>query len=264
MNIPIYQVDAFTNQPFGGNPAAVCPLEEWLPKETMLNIAAENNLSETAFYVANAEGSFHLKWFTPAMEIDLCGHATLATAYVIFEQQGFPNKKIEFHSNSGLLTVEKEGDFYFLDFPNRKPTEETNPPTSLLDGSAFNGIKPHTVLKSRDYLVVFESEAQVLAVEPNYDTLAAIDTLGIIITAPGANSDFISRFFAPRAGVNEDPVTGSAHCTLIPYWAEQLGKHQLTAYQLSERQGFLKCELQGERVKIGGEAVLFFKGDIIL
>ena len=262
MKLPIYQVDAFTNQTFEGNPAAVCPLKAWLPTEKMLAIAAENNLSETAFFVKKEEGAYDLRWFTPALEIDLCGHATLAAAFVIFEKLGHTQNRIDFHSKSGLLSVTKREEFLYLDFPSRKPETPKEVPVSLAEGTAFNGVKPISVLKSRDYLVVFESEKQILEIVPDLRLLEQIDTLGIIITSKGTNADFVSRFFAPRAGVNEDPVTGSAHCTLIPYWAEFLGKSVLTAYQLSERKGFVKCEMLGSRVKIGGEAVLYLEGTI--
>lgn len=262
MKLSIYQVDAFTNKVFGGNPAAICPLEEWLPDDTLLAIAEENNLSETAFFIKKEDDSFDLRWFTPAVEVDLCGHATVASAFVIFEKLGFTKDKIVFNSKSGELSVTKNDGYYYLDFPSRAPQAFDNIPESFLNGSAFGGIKPQSILKARDCFVVFNSEQEVLDINPDYNLLMDMDTLGIIVTAQGNESDFVSRFFAPRAGIHEDPVTGSAHCTLIPYWANRLNKQKLTAYQVSERRGFVKCELLGDRVKIGGEAMLYLEGEI--
>lgn len=259
MNIQIFQVDAFTDKLFRGNPAAVCPLEEWLDPATMQQIAAENNLSETAFFVKR-EKIFELRWFTPKIEVDLCGHATLASAHVIFNHLGFDEERITFSSASGELRVTRANNRLILDFPASPPypaeTEER-----LIQGL---GMEPKEVHKSRDYLALFESEADILSLEPNFDILGELDCLGIIVTAKGKNSDFVSRFFAPAAGINEDPVTGSAHTTLIPFWAERLKKKALHAFQLSERRGELFCELADDRVKIGGHAVTFFTGKIQL
>ena len=259
MKIPIYQVDAFTDQLFGGNPAAVCPLEEWPDSQTMQNIAAENNLSETAFFVMKKTG-FDIRWFTPTMEVNLCGHATLASSHVIFNHLDYKGEEVVFTSLSGELKVSRADDRLTLDFPSTPPSA-VDAPEELIQGL---GREPKEVHKSRDYLALFESEADILSVEPNFSILKKADCLGIIITAEGEKSDFVSRFFAPAAGIDEDPVTGSAHTTLIPFWAKKLEKNTLHAFQLSKRRGELFCELSGDRVKIGGRAVTFFKGEITL
>lgn len=259
MNIPIYQVDAFTDKLFGGNPAAVCPLEDWLDPAIMQQIAAENNLSETAFFTKKKK-LFELRWFTPKIEVDLCGHATLASAHVIFNHLGFDEEQIIFSSVSGELGVTRANNRLILDFP-ASPPSPADTHEGLIQGL---GMRPKEVHKSRDYLALFESEADILSLKPNFDILGKLDCLGIIVTAKGKNSDFVSRFFAPAAGINEDPVTGSAHTTLIPFWAERLKKNVLHAFQLSERKGELFCELAGSRVKIGGHAVTFFIGEITL
>jgi PhzF family phenazine biosynthesis protein len=259
MNIPIYQVDAFTGAVFAGNPAAVCPLEEWLPDHTLQSIAAENNLAETAFFVRNGDG-FQLRWFTPAVEIDLCGHATLASGYVLFNLLGEQGDTIAFHTKSGRLTVTRNGDALSLDFPSRPPSAVT-PCAGLIEAL---GKAPQTVLAARDYLAVYKSEQEIQALTPNMEGLKHIDRFATIVTAPGTDCDFVSRFFAPAKGVPEDPVTGSAHCTLIPYWAERLNKTKFKARQLSPRGGELFCELHGDRVNIAGQAALFMKGEIIL
>ena len=259
MNIPIYQVDAFTDKPFGGNPAAVCPLEEWLSPELMQSIAAENNLSETAFFVRN-DKIFELRWFTPMIEVDLCGHATLASAHVLFNHLGYSEEQIAFSTVSGELRVTRENSRLILDFPATPPS-----PAGIKEGLIQGlGKRPTEVHKSRDYLAVFGSEADILSLKPNFDILGKLDCLGIIVSAKGENCDFVSRFFAPAAGIDEDPVTGSAHTTLIPFWAERLKKNILHAFQLSRRKGELFCEYAGDRVKIGGHAVTFFVGEIIL
>ena len=257
MRIPYYQVDAFTRRVFGGTPAGVCPLREWLPDDLLQAIAAENNLAETAFYIP-IEGGFHLRWFTPVMEVDLCGHATLAPAHVLFVELGFAEESIRFHTRSGWLTAEKRGDLIELDFPARMPLPSPAP-AELLEGL---GCKPREVRKSRDYFAVFESQAEVAALVPNMGLLEKLDCLGIIATAPGNDCDFVSRFFAPRAGIPEDPVTGSAHSSLIPYWAEKLGKSEMFARQISKRGGELHCRNRGERVGIGGHAVIYSRGTI--
>lgn len=259
MTIPIYQADAFTNQLFGGNPAAVCPLTQWLPDETMQKIAIENNLAETAFFVKTDNG-FHLRWFTPEYEIELCGHATLATAHIIFTQLGYTESVINFYTQkAGILIVSKNGDRYTLDFPSRPPVP-AEMPDGLLEG--VNNQMPVEVLRSRDYFLVYENEQDIINMEPNHFALSKVDTVGVIVTAPGKDVDFVSRFFAPGAGVPEDPVTGSAHCNLIPYWAQRLGKTQLHAYQLSARKGELWCEHKGDRVLMSGNAVTYLKGEI--
>ncbi|MCS7019683.1 MAG: PhzF family phenazine biosynthesis protein [Cytophagales bacterium] len=257
--ISIYQIDAFTDKVFHGNPAAVCPLAEWLPATTMQAIAAENNLSETAFFVPYGR-DFQIRWFTPEVEVDLCGHATLAAAYVILHELGCPDNYVHFHSPSGLLKVYRKHDYLELDFPSRPPQPAEYPP-GLIAGL---GAMPQHILRSRDYLCVYSSEEEVAALQPNWEELAKLDVLGIIATAPGKQVDFVSRFFAPSAGVREDPVTGSAHSTLIPYWAARLGKHKLIAQQISKRGGKLFCDLHGERVRIGGYAVLYMRGEIYI
>ena len=257
MKYEIYQVDAFTSHPFAGNPAAVVPLKEWLPDETMLAIAAENNLAETAYFVGG-NGNYELRWFTPELEVDLCGHATLASAHVLYDVLKTESGPIRFQTRSGELVVTCKDDLYVLDFPSRPPVE-ADVPTGLIQ--ALGG-KPEKILKSRDYFAVYPSQADVAALKPDFRALSAIDVFAVIATAKGEDADFVSRFFAPGAGIDEDPVTGSAHCTLIPYWAEQLGKNQLFARQISKRSGELFCELIGDRVHIAGRAVLYLKGEI--
>jgi PhzF family phenazine biosynthesis protein len=257
MQLPIFQVDAFTREAFHGNPAAVVPLEEWLDSETMLSIAAENNLAETAFFVKSG-GGYELKWFTPEIEMDLCGHATLASAFVLWNELGFAGDEISFETKSGTLKVTREGELITLDFPSR-PAEETDIPEGLTEAL---GDAPQKVLRSRDYLAVYNTESEILALRPDFRAISELGVHAVIVTAPGEKSDFVSRFFAPSVGVDEDPVTGSAHCTLIPYWAEQLEKNDLYARQVSKRGGELFCELRGERVRIGGNAVLYLKGEI--
>ncbi|MFH1321360.1 MAG: PhzF family phenazine biosynthesis protein [Bacteroidota bacterium] len=257
MKIPIYQVDAFTNRLFGGNPAAVCPLEKWIDTELLQNIAAENNLSETAFFVKKGD-DFEIKWFTPTIEVDLCGHATLATAHVIFNYLAYNKEKIIFYSNSGKLIVTRSNDLISLDFPVDKPVlVETT--SAMIDGL---GVEPIEVYKSSSFLALLKSEEEVLSIKPKFEILEKLDCVGIIITAEGNDSDFVSRFFAPRAGIPEDPVTGSAHCTLIPYWAEKLNKSKLHAYQVSKRKGELFCENLGDRVSISGKATTYLIGSI--
>lgn len=260
MTIPIYQVDAFTENLFGGNPAAICPLDEWLPAPQMQKIAAENNLAETAFFIP-VGNDFELRWFTPELEIDLCGHATLATAHVLFTILGYEREVIHFHTlKAGTLSVHRNGDKYMMDFPSRLP-EATETPDGMLEAM---GRKPVEVLRSRDYFLVYETEAEVLSLEPDFFALGKIDSIGIIATAPGDNCDFVSRFFAPSAGINEDPVTGSAHCNLIPYWANRLGKENMHAFQVSERRGELWCQLKGDRVLMSGRAVTYLKGEVFV
>ncbi len=255
MSIPYYHVDAFTSSPFSGNPAGVCLLADWLPDSVLQSIAAEHNLAETAFTVQR-DSAFDLRWFTPALEVDLCGHATLATAHVIFRHLGYRGSIVRFKTLSGLLTVSRDGDLLTLDFPAR-PAAPCAPSPEL--GAALRA-SPAQIARARDYLAVFETEAAVRSLEPDMAALERLDCLGVIATAPGEDCDFVSRFFAPRAGVPEDPVTGSAHCTLIPYWAERLGRTRLRARQVSPRGGELLCEHRGERVGIGGHAVTYSSG----
>lgn len=258
LSIPIFQVDAFSSAVFAGNPAAVCPLESWLPDATLQSIAAENNLAETAFFVLR-NGHFQLRWFTPACEVDLCGHATLASAHVLFEELGHPGDRVRFDTKSGELVVRRDGDRLSMNFPSRPP-EPAQPHPALL--SSLGG-KPTAVLAARDYLVVYDSEEDVRALTPDMQGLTGIDRFATIVTAPGRDCDFVSRFFAPAKGIPEDPVTGSAHCTLIPYWAKRLGKTKLHARQVSPRGGELFCELLNDRVEIAGYAALFLKGQIL-
>jgi len=260
MDIPIFQVDAFTDTPFSGNPAAVCPLDAWLPDDRLQAIAMENNLSETAFFVPRTDGSFDLRWFTPAAEIDLCGHATLASGHVLVRHLGFSGDRIAFHSRSGPLFVNVLADKLALDFPSR-PGRPIHPPAALTDGLSM---EPVETCQARDFLAVLASVDAVLACKPDFDRLAELPCTGIIITAPGTDCDFVSRFFAPAVGVPEDPVTGSAHCTLTPYWANRLGKTELTARQLSRRGGTLWCTLAGDRVHIAGQAVTVLTGKLHL
>jgi len=257
--IPVYQVDAFASRLFTGNPAAVCPLERWLPDEQMQAIAAENNLAETAFFVPNGDG-YHLRWFTPTVEVELCGHATLASAFVILNELTPQAKSVRFSTKSGKLVVTREGDLLSLDFPSLVAVEGEVYPGLI---SALGG-RPEKVLAARDYLVVYATEAELRSLKPDMDALAKADRFAVIATAPGKDVDFISRFFAPAQGIPEDPVTGSAHCTLIPYWSARLGKKKLHAYQASTRGGELWCEDRGERVTISGKAVQFLEGTICL
>lgn len=259
MKIPLYQIDAFTKTLFKGNPAAVCPLSNWLEDETLQAIAAENNLSETAFFVSR-DNHYDLRWFTPKVEVDLCGHATLASAHVIFHFIDRSATVVRFQTRSGLLTVEREGDLLAMQFPSR-PATPTPPPESLIQGL---GVQPDEVLFSRDYLAVFGSQETVKSIKPDMSRLMRLDGLGVIVTAPGREADFVSRFFAPKAGVPEDPVTGSAHCTLIPYWARRLEKKELYGLQLSERGGELFCTALGDVVRIAGYAVAYSEGSITL
>lgn len=259
MEIKIYQVDAFSENIFGGNPAAICPLTEWLPDELLLNIAKENNLAETAYFIKNGE-RFHLRWFTPEIEMDLCGHATLASSHVIFNHLGYDKKQIVFDSMSGELIVSKQDDLLQMDFPSRNP-EPSEVPQVILDSMS---IPPLEVRKARDYFLIYDNEEDIRNLVVNEATLSSIDTGtgGIICTARGKEVDFVSRFFTPGAAVFEDPVTGSAHCSLIPFWSEVLGKKEMIAHQVSSRQGELFCTNEGERVKIAGRAITFLEGTI--
>ena len=258
MVIPIFQVDAFTARVFSGNPAAVCPLREWISDEAMQLIAQENNLSETAFFAPEGR-NYRIRWFTPEEEVELCGHATLATAFVIFTELDPGSTKVVFESLSGPLTVEKKGELLSMDFPSQPPVPCTAP-EGLVEGL---GKKPVEVLRSADYFVVYENEQDILDLNPRMDLLRAIDLRGVIATAPGNAADFVSRFFAPRLGIDEDPVTGSAHCALTPYWAKSLGKDGLIARQVSRRGGELYCCDKGERVTISGRAAKYLQGSIV-
>lgn len=258
MKLKIYQIDAFTEKLFGGNPAAVCPLDKWLDDSTMQKIALENNLSETAFFVKQ-DDVYEIRWFTPKAEVDLCGHATLASAYVLYNHLSYSKEEIKFQSKSGLLTVKKEGDLLVLNFPVDQSTKVALPETLA---AAFN-IKPIKCLKGKtDYLLLFENQEDIENLKPDFSKILEAGARGVIVTAPGTDVDFVSRFFAPVVGINEDPVTGSAHTTLTPFWAIQLDKTELTARQLSERQGYLICRYIKDRVEIGGQAVTYLIGEI--
>jgi PhzF family phenazine biosynthesis protein len=259
MKISIFQVDAFSDQLFKGNPAAVCPLTEWLPDELMQNIAQENNLAETAFIVPANEG-YEIRWFTPTVEVDLCGHATLASAHVVFQELGHSGEKVEFYSpRSGPLTVTKRGDELVLDFPSDTISQIDVEPLHSTGLSKA----PKAVYKGKtDYLFVYDTEAEIRALIPDFEALKTHPVRGIIVTAPGEKVDFVSRFFGPACGVNEDPVTGSAHTTLTPYWSSVIGKTTLNARQLSQRTGSLTCTLKGDRVEIAGKSVLYLRGEI--
>ncbi|HOP14343.1 PhzF family phenazine biosynthesis protein [Lentimicrobium sp.] len=257
--ISIFQVDAFTGRLFEGNPAAVCPLDQWLPAALMQDIAAENNLAETAFIVP-AGKEYEIRWFTPAVEVDLCGHATLASAYVLFEYLGYPGQEIIFHSaRSGMLKVSRRGDLLLMDFPS-----DILERVSLEDEiQAAIGLRPLETWKGRsDLIALLEDESAVKQLSPDFTRVNQLDCRGLIVTAAGDTADFVSRFFGPRVGINEDPVTGSAHTSLTPLWSARLGKKELTARQLSKRGGSLRCTDLGARCLIGGEAKLYLTGEI--
>ena len=259
MKIPLYQIDAFTDRVFRGNPAAVCPLEDWLDDQTLQAIARENNLSETAFFVERGE-RFDLRWFTPLAEVDLCGHATLASGHVLLNELGIGGEAVHFSSKSGPLSVARENGRLALDFPARVLAPIASS-TALAEAL---GAVPEAALASPggNGMAVFADEATVRALAPDFAALGALDHQGVIATAPGESADFVSRYFAPRVGIPEDPVTGSAHCDLAPYWAARLGKTRLLAHQISARGGVLHCRLAGERVHIAGDTVKYLEGII--
>jgi len=260
MQIDLYQVDAFASKPFEGNPAAVCPLDEWLSDAVLQKIAMENNLSETAFFVRD-NLSYHLRWFTPQTEVDLCGHATLASAHVLFEHRGYEKEEILFNTNSGELRVRKEKDLLIMDFPAAYGDKVKTTPPILTEAL---GIVFEALFKADDYMLVVEHEQQIRELTPNFLLLKEIPSRGFIVTAPGddAKIDFVSRFFAPAVGINEDPVTGSAHTMMTPYWADRLGKKDLSARQISSRGGNIWCSMDGVRVKIAGHAITYLQGSI--
>ncbi|HVZ66234.1 MAG TPA: PhzF family phenazine biosynthesis protein [Lacunisphaera sp.] len=259
MKLPLYWVDAFTSEAFRGNPAAVVPLTSWLPDGVMQQIARENGLSETAFLVRIGPATYHLRWFTPAVEIDLCGHATLGTAFALFHHLGEAGEAIAFESRSGPLLVRRRGDLLELDFPAQPPEPAE---TSAALAQAL-GRSPQQFLRTKSrWLCVYTAAADVLDLQPDHSLLAKIVPGRITVTAPGTDCDFVSRTFVPEVGIPEDPVTGSAHCTLVPYWAARLGRTQLHARQVSARGGELFCELRADRVGIGGHAVLYLQGEI--
>jgi len=258
MLLQFYQVDAFTDKLFGGNPAGVCPLEKWIPDDVMQKIAMENNLSETAFFV-NEDDGYRIRWFTPKVEVNLCGHATLASSHVIFNHLGCDCDKITFHSRSGILNVSREGELLVLDFPANKP-QRAALPEDFVQALNITPIQCHR--GKEDYLLLYKSQQEIEALIPDFRRLEKTDARAVIVTAPGSKCDFVSRFFAPRVGVDEDPVTGSAHTVLIPFWAEKLNKTEMNALQLSRRGGTIFCRLNGDRVDIGGKAVTYLKGEI--
>jgi PhzF family phenazine biosynthesis protein len=262
MGVPIWVVDAFTDRPFAGNPAAVCPLDRPADDGWMQHVAAEMNLSETAFLVPEADG-FRLRWFTPAVEVDLCGHATLASAHVLWESGRLPSgTPARFQTRSGLLTATRDGDAITLDFP-AVPAEPCEPPPGLVDAV---GGTPRSVGRNRmDFLIEYAAEADVRSLRPDFGRLASLPVRGVIVTAPSADRsfDFVSRFFAPAAGISEDPVTGSAHCCLGPFWATKLGKTDLIGYQVSKRGGVVRVGVRGERVRLGGRAVTVLRGELV-
>ena len=275
MKLKLYQVDAFTNRLFGGNPAAVCPLDDWLPDAVMQQIAAENNLAETAFYIPQ-EDEFALRWFTPTVEVDLCGHATLATAHVLFEIEHYAKPEIRFHTRSGALSVQRQNDKLAMNFPADTLTP-TDLPSEVVDGLGKVSVQEAFRGKS-DFLVVLESQEELLSLTPDFKklgkyrdirativTASGVVTSGVVtsgVVTSGLEVDFVSRCFAPQSGIDEDPVTGSAHTTLTPYWAQRLGKKQLIAQQLSSRRGTLWCTHLDDRVVIAGHAVTYLAGEI--
>lgn len=256
----IYQVDAFTNTLFKGNPAAVCPLDSWISEVIMQTIAEENNLSETVFFVKK-EHQFEIRWFTPTCEIDLCGHATLAAAHIIFTELNYAKSSIEFSSKSGILTVKKNNDWYTLNFPSEEIKEIETP---LILQEALNVPVLKTFKGKWKIIALLQNEEMVQNLQPNFSKLTGLEFPGIIVTSKGNSLDFVSRFFAPKIGINEDPVTGSAHTLLIPYWAKVLSKNTLTAMQLSKRTGFLKCDNLKNRVEMSGQAITYLKGKLTI
>jgi len=257
MEISLYQIDAFASKLFEGNPAAVCPLDEWLPDEIMQSIAKENNLSETAFFVPK-NTDFHIRWFTPKSEVDLCGHATLASAYVLFHVLGYKKDKIEFDSKSGRLAVTKDNEWLIMDFPAQPPIACDIPKEIV---KAFD-IAPIECLKSEDFIVVFGREFDIESAIPDLEQLKKLDLRGVIITAKSTRYDFVARFFAPKYGISEDPVTGSAYTQLAPYWASKIGSKRFSVKQVSSRGGELTCEIVDDRVFISGKAIKYLEGKI--
>jgi PhzF family phenazine biosynthesis protein len=258
MKLKLYRVDAFTDKLFSGNPTAVCPLDKWLSDDLMRTIAAENCLSATAFYIKEGD-NFHIRWFTPTLELDLNGNATLATAHVLVNHLGYSGTEINFNSRSGMLKVKKQDDKFTINFPADEYERVKNPAELSIALSA----RPMECYRGKaDYMLVYGSEQEIINLKPNFRTMAMVDSRGIIVTAPGSQTDFVSRFFAPHSGINEDYVTGSAHATLVPYWAQKLGKVNMSAMQLSSRKGYLNCTFIGERVELSGKAVTYLVGEI--
>ena len=263
MSLPIFHVDAFTDQPFKGNPAAVCPLKAWLDDKLLLAVAAENNLSETAFFVPEGE-QFRLRWFTPRYEANLCGHATLASAFVLLTILEPQRELVRFATRSGILTVRREQELLSMDFPALPPWPCPSPPPELIEGLGAQSQRVSVLQIKDNYFVVYESEDDVRRVSPNLRLLEKLHPAGVAVTAPGTHSDFVSRYFAPSYGIPEDPVTGSTHCSLAPYWGQRLGKTSLHARQVSERGGEMWCEVAGEQVLLKGNAVLTMQGSLFI
>ena len=260
-NIKIYQVDAFASELFSGNPAAVCPLNDWLPDEVMQSIALENNLSETAFFIKDKD-DFFLRWFTPKVEIDLCGHATLAAAHIIYSEMNYKPDNIEFKIKSGdILNVNRNQNKLSMNFPAYEPISVDQNLDELYNAL---GLRPLLFLHGNYGLAVFKNENEIIKIAPNFNVLEELPYNGIIVTAPGNNVDFVSRFFGPKLGITEDPVTGGAHCDLIPYWSKRLNKKDMIAKQLSKRGGELYCSYLGDRVIIGGNAITYMQGELLL
>jgi len=257
MKLKMFQIDAFAERVFEGNPAAVVPLVAWLPDATLQAIAEENNLAETAYFVPEADG-YRLRWFTPAAEVDLCGHATLASAFVLYEHLGYTAKQIRFHTRSGVLVVEKAANGYSMTFPASTPVDCATPPVL----AEALGKTPQKTLAAFDYVAVYETEEEIRALQPDFGKLAALDLRGVIVTAPGRTADFVSRFFAPKLRINEDPATGSSHTELTPYWVARLGRAMLKAQQLSARGAAMTCELKGEQVVLTGSGVHYMTAEI--
>lgn len=265
MNLPIYQVDAFAQHLFKGNPAAIMPLQEWLPDDLLQSIAMENNLSETAFFVAE-EGGYALRWFTPTVEVDLCGHATLAAAHVLFEHLEHPGNDLAFNTRSGRLLVSRSDSGLTLDFPATQ-MEITNVDLDICNALGATASEALSSLKAsgpEPLLYVYDFAGDVAKLTPHFDALLAASQVSVIVTAPGEDCDFVSRFFGPQVGIDEDPVTGSAHCILVPYWAKRLQRQTLQAHQISQRGGRLACELREDRVFMTGSAVTFMQGNVTL
>jgi len=262
MPLPVFRVDAFTAKHFAGNPAAVCPLATWLDDGVLQAVAAENNLSETAFFVPSGDG-YELRWFTPRCEVKLCGHATLASAFVVLQILETEGDSVRFQTRSGgALTVCRDGELLAMDFPLLAPRACPDPPAILIEGL---GKAPASVVQIEDnYFAVYAREQDVRGIRPNFRVLEKLHPAGVAVTAPGENADFVSRYFAPSYGIPEDPVTGSTHCSLAPYWSERLGKMSLHARQISERGGELWCEVRGERVILKGNAVLTLRGELLI
>lgn len=260
MQLPIYQIDAFAGELFAGNPAAVVPLEQWIDDALLQSIATENNLSETAFFIP-VGAHYELRWFTPTAEVRLCGHATLASAHVIYNELGDKSDRIQFETLSGSLSVVRDGDNLVMDFPARTP--ELCP---VPDGIAgYLGREPvECYMAGDDYLLVFDKESDIPAINPDFRALGTLDCRGVIVTAPGESADFVSRFFAPSVGVPEDPVTGSAHCALAPYWADRLGQKRVRGFQLSRRGGEVICDVRDDRVGLAGRTVKYLEGQIFV